>query len=75
MARTDRARPEIDPVEIVDALDPKLSPDALFKSAVRARFEQAERAAHAAARDRNPTEAARQTEIANACAGLLRVLP
>ena len=67
MARPERGRDE--------AAEPKADPDALFKSAVRGRHEQAERAAHAAARDHNPTEAARQTEIANACAGLLRVLP
>ena len=47
----------------------------LFKSAIRTRFDQAEAAVHAAARDRNPVEASRQTEIANACAALLRALP
>ena len=49
--------------------------DAIFKTAIRARFEQSEAAANAAARDRNPVESAKQTEIANACARLLNLLP
>ena len=50
-------------------------PDSDFKTAIRARFEQSETAANAAARDRNPVESAKQTEIANACARLLNLLP
>ena len=65
MARPDRPREE----------SAQQDSDALFKTAVRARFEQAEAAAHAASRERNPVEAAKQTEIANACARLLNVLP
>ncbi len=49
--------------------------DTIFKTAIRARFEQAESAAHAASRERNPVESAKQTEIANACARLLNLLP
>ncbi|MDA8092575.1 MAG: hypothetical protein M0T84_01495 [Betaproteobacteria bacterium] len=64
MARPERTREESAP-----------DSDALFKTAVRARFEQAEAAAHAASRERNPVESAKQTEIANACARLLNLLP
>ncbi len=65
MARPERAR------EGMDAPDP----DSIFRTAVRARFEQAEAAANAASRERNPVEAAKHTEIANACARLLNLLP
>ncbi|MGC9237828.1 MAG: hypothetical protein ACP5GF_13225 [Thiomonas sp.] len=62
MARPERSREE--------AAEPKADPDAIFKTTVRARYEQAEREAYQA----NPAEAARHHAIANACAGLLRVL-
>ena len=65
MARPERTREE----------SVKPDSDDIFKTAVRARFELAEYAAHSATRDRNPVESAKQTEIANACARLLNLLP